>query len=214
MGKIESALPEQRSGQPWRRRTGPLAISVAVSLLVLLGSATGLTVLLSTSSSPKLGAFHSAGKSPTVPPCAAPVTVSPVEAPTRLGRWPFHLFEAGAFQNVMGTAQGELVALQACGHEESSLRVIRMDPRDGAAVASRSFPDAALLASSLTASGHLLFFGQAKLALSGSASMPPYALSLEVIDPASMRVVSHFSLGRGYGLALSTAATGTVIACT
>jgi len=136
------------------------------------------------------------------PPDLGPV----VPAPVRLGSWPYRLLVPGTFGVVTSGPGDDLELLQACGAEETALRVVRLSPAGRVLAVSRMFPRAALLASALLAVPGALFLATARLDLSGQVSLPPYELALYRLDPSSLAVRSSAALGRGSGAELVSAA--------
>jgi hypothetical protein len=115
---------------------------------------------------------------------------------------------------MIAAANGSLFALEACGAEESSLRVVEMKAGNGAAIASQSFERAAPIASAIGVTGNDVFFGVSRLALGGSADRPPYRLSLVELDPRTLDVAKTIGLGRGYGLSLLPGRDGSLLVAT
>ena len=149
-----------------------------------------------------------------LPPCARPTAVGPTSVPARLGNWPFHLLVSGTFSALTAAPNGDLLALQACGADESSLRLLELDPSTDTAAASARFAHVAPVASAVAANRSGLFFGMSRLALHGGAAEPPYRLSLARIDPANMKLEQTVPLGRGYGLTLADGNGGAVLVST
>lgn len=148
-----------------------------------------------------------------LPPCRTPTTASSAATPTALGSWPYRVTLHGDFE-MIAAADGSLFALEACGAEESSLRVVEMKAGNGAAIASQSFERAAPIASAIGVTGNDVFFGVSRLALGGSADRPPYRLSLVELDPRTLDVAKTIGLGRGYGLSLLPGRDGSLLVAT
>ncbi len=188
--------------------------SVLVSLLVVATViATGVTVWafrVSRTSAPAVPHFTAAYPPP---PCRTPTTSSSAISPTALGSWSYHLTRHGDFQTITA-ANGSLFALEACGAEESSLRVVEVKAGDGPAIASQLFARAAPVASAIGVVSNAVFFGESRLALGGSADQPPYRLSLVELDIRTLDVSKTIDLGRGYGLALVPGRDGSLLVAT
>jgi hypothetical protein len=165
--------------------------------------ATGLTAVLSRSTA------HP-GKAGVASHCAAPAPGEPLSAPSRLGSWPYSLIEPGQFASVAVDGPDDVLALQACGPEETMLRAVRVELTGTGGhilsahiAATGGLERAALLTSSLAVGEHDVWLGLARLDLSGSAGAPPYELTLERLDPATLSVTWSTPLGRGFGLSLA-----------
>ncbi|MHB8435233.1 MAG: hypothetical protein ACYDC0_05065 [Acidimicrobiales bacterium] len=139
--------------------------------------------------------------------CPLPATGA-TPTPHDIGKWPFRILLRGTFEDVSGAGGGRLLALQACGAEESSLRVVAMSPTGGIYAISPQFHRAAPIASAVVGTAGIgggtgaVWFGDARLALAGPAGSPPYLLSAIELGPRHLRVRRTVALGRGYGLTL------------
>ncbi len=190
-----------------RRRS--LTVLVAVVAFALVSAGSGLTGVLARSARHGERAGPAAG-------CLAPnATPAPV-AEDHLGGWGFDLVEPGTFGAVVSSSSA-LYALQACGAEETQLRVLEIG-RNGNIVVSAFFERAALLTSSLTLAGGSLYVGTARLDLAGPLSSPPYLLTVYRLDASTLQVMGSRAIGRGFGLWLDATADGgrgaTVLAST
>ena len=105
-----------------------------------------------------------------------------------------------------------MFGIEACGSDESDLRVVRISLDRPGLVKASPFVHAALLTSSLSVSGGSLYFGASRLDLAGSTSSPPYELTLYRVNPATMMFTASRALGRGYGLALEASGSGLTVA--
>jgi hypothetical protein len=141
-----------------------------------------------------------------------------VNAARRLGGWRFSLLEAGTFGSVVAGHGSSLYALQACGTEETQLRVLRIGGNGNVVAVSDDFDRAALLTSSIVLQGGSLYVGTARLDLAGPAIDAPYELTLYRLSASNLRVLGSRPLGRGYGLLLAVSDLGhpdaTVLAST
>ncbi len=189
-----------------RRRRGPSPVSIAVGVVVVVGAAAGISLAAMRSGRSRPPVRHTIARRA----CAIPVTASPVPAPARIGSWPFHLLAGGVFPAVAADGPRAL-ALEACGAEESSLRVVEFDPATGASVASAPFAHAAPIASAVAASRGAVWFGESRLALEGAADTPPYELALVELRPGTLAPERTIRLGRGYGLSLLDSPGGLVV---
>ncbi len=207
------------------------AVPVAATVVVLAATLTTLALALAhaerSPSGPVKDPLHPGHGSATatttsplrdIAPCVAPrtgeVAGTSAETATRLGSWPFTLIARGSFEELTPSPSGALVAIQACGTEESSLRVVSLDRPSGVVSASQRFDGAASLASSLAVTSKAVFFGHGRLALDGSATRAPYLLTLSELDPATLGVERSVALGRGYGLELGPGPGNTILAST
>jgi hypothetical protein len=129
--------------------------------------------------------------------CRTPQLGAPAPVPASLGSWAFHLVVRGTFGKAVAAPDGNLDLLQACGAEETSLRVVRIGPGGRVAAVSTMFPRAALLASDLVAAGGALFLATAHLDLSAEPASAPYEIDLERLDATTLRVTGSAPLGRG-----------------
>ncbi|MHB1988735.1 MAG: hypothetical protein ACYCSF_12265 [Acidimicrobiales bacterium] len=145
--------------------------------------------------------------------CAPTAAALPVRTPRRLGSWSFELVMRGTFGMVTSGANKTILALQACGAGESSLRIVTVNPRSADAVTSRRFEHAALIASSISAGHDVVWFGESRLSV-GREGEPPYRLYLVALTQRRLAVTRTVALGRGYGLSLAEGPHGTVFAST
>ncbi len=197
---------EQSAPLSRRRRWRASPVSIGVAVVVVAGAAAGVS--LATMRGARVR--PSVGRTIATRACAAPVTASPVSAPARIGSWPFHLLAGGVFPAVAADGTRAL-ALQACGAEESSLRVVEFDPSTGSSVVSPPFTRAAPIASAVAASRGAVWFGESRLALEGASDTPPYELALVELRPRTLAPERTVRLGRGYGLSLLDAPGGLVV---
>jgi hypothetical protein len=178
-----------------------LKVLAAVAACAVLTGGTGLTAILARSTR------HSSVSNPAAT-CPAPQAMAPsaasaaATASRRLGAWRFELLEAGTFGSVVAGPGSSLYALQACGAQETQLRVLHLRPDGGVMAVSEDFDRAALLTSSVVLDGDSLYVGTARLDLSGPPTDPPYELTLYRLNASNLRVLASMPLGRGYGLAL------------
>ncbi|MGH9294896.1 MAG: hypothetical protein ACRD0B_06150, partial [Acidimicrobiales bacterium] len=155
------------------RRT-PVVVTVALLVAVAAGGAAGIAVAVARSTAgahrdgsavsreARLGISSRAR-------CASPALPSSGRVPRTIGSWPFRLEVPGTFGSLVAGPRGSVSALQACGRQEGSLRVVRVG-RDGRLLAvSQQFPRAALLTSSLAAAWHVLLLGAARLDLASTS---------------------------------------------
>jgi hypothetical protein len=169
-------------------------LTVVVACAVIAGGATGLTAIVARTS--RRATVHSLAAS-----CVAPQASPAGVASDHLGAWTFNLLEAGTFGSVVSATSG-LYALQACGTEETELRVLRIDTSGKVLGVSADFKRAALLTSSLAIADGSLYVGTAQLDISGPGGSAPYDLTLYRLDLQTLRVLGSRSMGRGYGLSL------------
>jgi hypothetical protein len=153
------------------------------------------------------------GAARPVPVCIPAQTASPQALPRRLGAWKFTPIERGTFPSVVAGLHGAVLAVQACGAEETSLRVLELRPGAGRSApptvaTSEQYPKAAPVASSVFETAGTIWFGEGRLALHGGIAEAPYRLSLHELDPTSLRERRSIFLGRGYGIALLPAPAG------
>ncbi len=191
-------------------RRGASAASVAVAVIVIAASAAAIAAGIISTDQPRR---HHAAASHPLPPCLPAQTASSSGVPTRLGAWAFTPLERGTFAAVTAGGHGGLLALQACGAEETALRVLEVFPGrsrslSAGAVASAEFARAAPVASSLLATSDAVWFGEARLALGGRLDEAPYRLTLHELDPTSLAERRSIPLGRGYGVTLLAAPAG------
>lgn len=187
-------------------------VSLVVAVCVVAASA--LVIALHTASPSR----HAAGTTPTASrpaPCPSAVTSSPTAAPERIGSWPLRPVMKGTFV-ALSAGQGQrLFALEACGTEESSLRVVEIDASSEKVEAySSRFVRAAPLVSAIAADGASLYVGTSRLALKGSGDAPPYELTVHELSPSTLRQERSLRLGRGYGLSLFPLADGDLLVST
>jgi hypothetical protein len=107
-----------------------------------------------------------------------------------------------------------VLALEACGAEESALRVVDLAASGRLEGTSRRFPHLAPVASSLAVTPAAVWLGGARLSLSGPASEAPYRLSLVELDPRTLVLERTLELGRGYGLDLVHLSPSTLLVST
>ncbi len=186
-----------------------VAVGVTAGILAIV--AVTLVAVLFGSSKPV--ATSPSSTLATIPSCQAPSLIAGVRVPAEIGTWRVHEVEAGAFDSLEALPSGELLALQACGSDESSLRVLEIDPRNGSGVASAPFDKAAPIASALGQTPSAVWLGLGRLALQGSAAAP-YELSLAELNASSLHIERTIPLGRGYGLTLVDGPGGTLVAST
>lgn len=185
-----SARPEERG-----RRTSATIFTVLLVCAVVLAGATGLSAILTRS------ARHATVRTPATT-CTAPDAPPSAIPANEIGAWRYNVVETGTFGSVVAASSSVLYAIQACGAQESSLRVIRLQPGSKQVAVSKAFDHAAFLTSSLVLAHGSLYFGAARLDLAGSATAPPYELTLYRLSPSSLAVLGSRALGRGYGLSL------------
>ncbi|MGA2208996.1 MAG: hypothetical protein ABSH30_05115 [Acidimicrobiales bacterium] len=175
------------------RHRSIVTLVVVVALVVVTGW-TGIGAILARSDR------HSAVHSPAAT-CTAPDAPPSAIASSQVGGWPYNLLVAGTFASVTASSSS-LYALQACGAQETELRVLELAVNGRVEAVSGGFARAALLTSSLTLAGGSLYVGTARLDLAGPTDAGPYVLTLYRLDPSTLRVLGSRSLGRGYGLFL------------
>lgn len=176
-----------------------LAALAALVACILIAGGTGLAAILTRSSRQAIDDSPAAT-------CVAPGTPPVAAAPGGSGRGSFELLDPGTFGSVAASSSN-LYALQACGIEETSLRVLRIGGGGKVLAVSAGFPRAALLTSSLLLTGGSLYVGAARLDLSAPLSSGQYALTLYRLSAASLKLLGSEQLGRGYGLSLAATAT-------
>jgi hypothetical protein len=173
---------------------------LVVAVCAVIAAGTGLTAVLAGSSGhakpPSLAASCVA---PETEPASAPADITS----DRLDGLGFSLLEPGTFGSVVAGPGSSLYALQACGTEETQLRVLHLDGNGKVVAVSEGFDRAALLTSSLVLRGGVLYVGAARLDLSGPATDAPYDLTLYRLSASKLEVLGSRSVGRGYGLSLS-----------
>lgn len=205
-GKGAAALSLGRTAADRRRS---LTVLVTVVAFAVVSAGSGLTAVLARSARHGQPAGPAAG-------CLAPNATPAAAASDHVGGWGFDLVEPGTFGSVV-TSSSALYALQACGSEETQLRVLEIGD-SGKIVVSAFFDRAALLTSSLTLAGGSLYVGTARLDLAGPLSSPPYLLRVYRLDPSTLRILGSRAIGRGFGLSLAATAGGgrdsTVLAST
>ncbi|MGO9198274.1 MAG: hypothetical protein ACLQK4_14235 [Acidimicrobiales bacterium] len=194
--------------RPLFRRSA--TVSLGVAAIVIAAGVAGLA--LGVGRAPTRRSHHAAVR-PRLPTCRPAGASAPSAAPTELGAWPYDLTMPGTFEMITA-AQGSLFALEACGAEESSLRVVEIDERSGSAIASAAFGRAAPIASSIAVTTEGLFFGESRLVLGGTAGTPPYRLSIVELAPRDLKVVRTIPVGRGYGLTLLDGPGGSLLVST
>jgi len=195
---------------PARTRRRAHVLSIALAAALAAAAAAGVTVRLATGRTPRNAGTHPVAG----PACARPLTASPSPAPRAIGRWPFHLFEKGVFSTVAAGPGRSVLALEACGAEESALRVVDLSASGRPEGTSQPFPHLAPVASSLAATPTAVWLGGARLSLSGPASEAPYRLSLVELDPRTLAPERTLELGRGYGLELAHLSPSTLLVST
>lgn len=176
-----------------------LSVTVAGVLIAAAASAIAARLVGTARQSP------GPGREVAEAPCATPQTASPAPVPHSLGRWPFHMLAQGVFSAVASAPHGAVVALQACGADESSLRVVSLSPKGAVLAVSPHFHHIAPVASALAVTSDAVFVGEARLELGASTTEPPYRLSLVELDPRTLAPRRTFCLGRGYGVELDLA---------
>lgn len=190
---IRAAAPHGRRGQR------SLNVIALVVLCAVVTGGTGLTAVLTRSTR------HSTIRNPAatcVAPQAAPAPSAPEAKASPLGAWGFNLLEPGTFGSVVAGAGSSLYALQACGAEETQLRVLHLSENGNVLAVSGDFDRAALLTSSVVLDGGSLYVGTARLDLSGPATEAPYELTLYRLSASNLHVLGTVPVGRGYGLSL------------
>jgi hypothetical protein len=178
-----------------KSRTSVRLLTLVGVCAVVAAGATGLDVMTA----------HRGNHAPATGPatdCAAPQAALAGTTPNHLGVWPYTLLEAGTFSSVTAGEGGALYAIQACGAEEAALRVVMINGGGKSIRASQLFEHDALLTSSLVEVGGELYFGAAKLDLTGDESAPPYNLTLYRLDAKTLLVTGTRALGRGYSISL------------
>lgn len=133
--------------------------------------------------------------------------------PHSLGTWRYELSAKGTFIDLSPAPSGRLIATQACGAEEQSLRLVELSRRARLIHASVRFKGAAPLASSALASEGRFFLGVGLLSISKSAPAAPYRLYCYVLG-RRLGVERTIYLGRGYGVSLLPGRRGAVLAST
>jgi hypothetical protein len=185
-----------------RLLTGPRSSARVLTLAavgaLVVGGATGLSFMAAQGTQPT-PAVTLAGA------CQAPQAQPAGPAPSALGSWKFSMEAPGTFGSAVAGPGQALYALQACGAEETELRVVSL--RTGPSGArptgtSQFFQHAALLTSSLVWSNGALYLGAARLDLTGSTSEAPYDLTVYRLDAGTLKVEASKTLGRGYQLSL------------
>jgi len=183
-----------------RHRGLRTVLTIVVACAVVFGGATSLRAILTRSSR------HATTPSPAAT-CTAPDIPPSAIAVDHLGGWHYDVTAEGTFGSVVVASPSVMYAIQACGAEETELRIIRFDSSRPVTV-SASLGHFAFLTSSLVLSEGALFFGGARLDLSGPSTAPPYELTVYLVNPVTLKVVGSRSLGRGYGLALISTSVG------
>lgn len=204
-GTLWSFRSDRRDANRPRHRRHSLKVLWVVAACAVITGGTGLTAVLARSSG------H-AGLAGLAASCVAPET-EPVSAPAdvasdSLDGLGFRLSEPGTFGSVAAGPGSSVYALQACGTEETQLRVLHVDGNDKVVAASEGFDRAALLTSSLVLQGGVLYVGAARLDLSGPAIDAPYDLTLYLLSASNLQVLGSRFLGRGDGLSLSVSDLG------
>jgi hypothetical protein len=182
------------------RHRSIVTVVVVVALVIVTGW-TGIGAILARSDR------HSAVHSPAAT-CTAPDAPPSAIASSQVGAWPYNLLVAGTFASVTASTSS-LYALQACGAQETELRVVELAVSGRIEAVSGGFERSALLTSSLTLADGALYVGTARLDLSGPTNAGPYLLTIYRLDPSTLQVLGSRPLGRGYGLSL--VGTGGVI---
>ncbi len=149
--------------------------------------------------------------------CASP-ELAPLQATPDRGTAPgLDLLAAGAFGSMVASGQ-TLYALQACGLQETQLRVVEMSEKGTVLAVSGGISRAALLTSSLAVVGGSVFVAAARLNLSGPANAGPYVLALYRLQASNLHMTGSRVIGRGYGLSVAISDAGvagdTVVAST
>ncbi len=194
-----------------RRHASPFA-AVVLALLVAAGAGTAYALLGSGSSAPDRGGATASGRpSGAWDACKQPIlgTGSTVP-PERVGRWPFRVAARGVFGAMAAAPGGGAFALQACGADESALRVVRFGADGRPLAVSRLFEGAALLASGMGTTSAALFVVTAHLSLT-PGSLLPYELVVFRLNPETLDVESSVGLGRGDDARLVTVGRGVLV---
>ena len=187
----------------------PLVALVLALVLVLGGAAAGVTFLDTHGSRVRPGGR--ASSSAAWRACRPPELGMPAATPGRLGGWPYRLLLRGTFGAVTVGRDGTDL-LQACGPQETALRVVRVSPSGRLLAVSHMFPRAALLASALLDRPGGVYLATARLELAGTAALPPYEIELYRLDPSTLSVTARLGLGRGYAAELALASGRVVVA--
>ncbi len=192
---------------PLRRRLLSTSLSLLAALVVAGCVLTALRLSDKTRAAPPPAAAAAAGQcSPVAGGAGRPVS-------SHLGAWRYELTAAGTFYDLIPGPRERLVALQACGREETSLRLSLLSSAGRLLSSSRQFPRAAPLASSAAVSGRSIWLGTGVLAFDKAAAEAPYRLYCYLLD-SKLSVLRRLSLGRGYGLELAAGPAGSAIAST
>lgn len=185
-------------------------LSLAVVVALAAGAVAGITARLTTGPT-----APGPGRRPLASArCSRPLTASPSAAPRTIGHWPFHLLEAGVFSSAAAGPNGSVLAVEACGAEESALRVVDLSGSGRLDGVSPPFSRLAPVASSLAVTPAAIWLGGARLSLSGPANEAPYRLSLVELDPRTLAPERTLELGRGYGVDLVHLSRSTLLVST
>lgn len=198
-------------GPSTRRRPGGLPVALGVVAVLL---AVAVVVAITTSGQSRETGPPTTERAGLPGGCPTPVTA--VRSPTvrAVGTWPARALVAGDFVGVSAGAPGRVLALQACGAEESWLRVVDVDLATGAGTASAPIPGAAPLASSLAVEDGTVAVGVGRLALTKATDSPPYRLSLLLLGGSDLALTRTVALGRGYGLEVRPGPDGELVVST
>lgn len=206
-GELDGERETSRAPYRQLRQNLSLVTAVVAVLLLAAGGAAAAFRLSrpAKASDPKTGSRADG--------CQQAASGLPNKTPSSLGSWRYQPTLAGTFLSFVPGPRGLLDALQACGAEESSLRLIELSRAGQLEEASRHFKKAAPLASSAVWSGRHLYLGTGTLALSKTTARVPYRLELYELN-ARLQVVKQLPLGRGDGLVLVPGPQGSVVAST
>ncbi|MGH9170927.1 MAG: hypothetical protein ACRD0Z_08655 [Acidimicrobiales bacterium] len=176
-------------------RTSVRVLALVGVCVLVAGGATGFKVLTAHTASPP---------ATTIPatPCGSPEASLAATAPRHVGSWPFSLLAAGTFSSLVAPPGRPAYAIQACGAQETALRVVAVTTnRSGDTISTSAlFEHDALLTSSVAVVAGSVYFGAARLDLAAGTAVPPYELTVYKLDATTLQVTARRSLGRGYGL--------------
>ncbi|MHB1510679.1 MAG: hypothetical protein ACYCST_18260 [Acidimicrobiales bacterium] len=181
------------------RPRGPWAVLIVIACVVI-AAGTGLRLeLVHPADASHVASSNTACASPALPPLG--VTAGRGTTPG------FDLLAAGAFGSMVASGP-TLYALQACGLQETELRVVELSETGTVLAVSAGIPRAALLTSSLAVVDGSAFVAAARLNLSGPASAGPYVLTLYRMHASNLHLTGSREIGRGYGLSVATSDAG------
>ncbi len=181
------------------RPSGPWAALIVIACVLIAGG-TGLRLeLVHPADASQVSNSRTACPSPELPPLG----VTADRGATR----GFDLLAAGAFGSMVASGP-TFYALQACGLQETQLRVVEMSETGTVLAVSTGIPRAALLTSSLAVVNGSVFVAAARLNLSGPANAGPYILTLYRMRASNLHLTGSRELGRGYGLSVATSDSG------